>query len=90
MNHRERRLAVKRQLATFRAIADELDHCMARHAEEHDTRGGVAQLCEEMARLGSRALEAAAAAARDEAGGVQRLPVGENGPLAACRSGREP
>jgi hypothetical protein len=74
MNHQDIRLAVKRQLATFRAIADELDHCIARHAEEHGARGGVAQLCEEMARLGCRALEAAAALAPEHAGAEPGAP----------------
>ena len=54
-------MTVRRQIATFRSIADELERCLDGGWEDPRANAVGAQLLEEMARLGCRALEAAAA-----------------------------
>jgi hypothetical protein len=54
-----RLLAVKRQLATFRTIADEVERCLDDLSGSRGTDAVGVQLVEEMTRLGQRALEVA-------------------------------
>lgn len=71
-----RLMAARRQIATFRSIADELERCLDGRSEDPRAKVVGAQLVEEMARLGCRAMEAAAAVTtRADESGVHRLLV---------------
>jgi hypothetical protein len=71
-----RLMATRRQIATFRSIADELERYLDGRSEDPRAKAAGAQLLEEMARLGCRALEAAAAVTtRTDESGVHHLPV---------------
>jgi hypothetical protein len=56
------RVAARRQIALVRSLADALDDCLSASAGDDRAPAMHAQLLEELARLGCRALEAAAAA----------------------------
>lgn len=57
-----RLMAVRRQLATFRTIADEIERRLESWSRDPSSIAVDAQLLEEVAALGCRALEAASAA----------------------------
>ncbi len=66
-------IALRRQIALVRSIADALEHCMLERQRPGRGIAMRAQLAEEVARLGCRALEAAAAGCRADESGVYRI-----------------
>jgi hypothetical protein len=71
-------IATRRQIALVRSIADALEHCMSERQRPGKVIAMRAQLAEEVARLGCRALEAAAAGCHADESGVYRVSMSDS------------
>jgi hypothetical protein len=68
-----RHATTRRQIALVRSIVDALEHYLCRMSSPGREAAMNAQLCEELARRGCGALEAAPLEAREEESGVYRV-----------------